>query len=57
MSMVPPPLEPSDPEPAPDTLTRALEHAYYSRDVEALRRIAHRVEHELAELRRKAGAR
>lgn len=45
------PLEPSD-EPATDrTLSTALEHAYYQRDIEALRRIAAKAEHEISRLR------
>lgn len=45
------PLDPSDEHPAPGSLSTALEHAYYQRDVEALRRIAHRAEMELHQLR------
>jgi hypothetical protein len=39
-------------EPAPAYgFLQALEHAYYSRDVEALRRVVHQVEQNMAALR------
>lgn len=45
------PLDCSDEPPSPYGLQQALEHAYYSRDVESLRRIAHQAEQNLAAMR------
>lgn len=41
------PLDPSDEQPAPGSLSIALEHAYYQRDIDALKRIAHKAEREM----------
>lgn len=45
-------LEPCDEDRPRQSLSQALEHAYYARDVEALRRIAQRAELEMTTLRR-----
>lgn len=49
--LAPAPLDCTDVPPPPYGLLQAMEHAYYQRDVESLRRIAHQAEQNMAALR------